>query len=110
MYEFFTSAAGLSKIDGWTDAGLRHVRLAGAIGRADITLSEAAQDEATGLRSFRFQLAEPHDLRAVAGQLTARGVRCWVSNDELSLVDPDGFQIEFNTQKPADSNQEIPHA
>ena len=107
VYEFFTSAAGLSRIDGWTDAGLRHVRLAGAIGRADITLSEAAPDEATGLRSFRFQLCEPQDLPAVAAQLAARGVRCRVSNDELSLIDPDGFQIEFHTQKPANSNQEI---
>ncbi|MGE0797151.1 MAG: VOC family protein [Lautropia sp.] len=99
MAEFFTSVAGLDRVGERNVGGHRDVRLAGAIGRTDITLSEAADGEPVGLRSFRFALAEPHDLPDVATRIAGLGHRAWMNDGELCVEDPDGFQIEFHHQR-----------
>ena len=96
MVDFFVSVAGLRQIDEKKSGGRRQVRLAGATGRPDITLSEAGDNEPVGLRSFLFQLAEPQDLRAIAQQLGTRQIEAWMSEGALCVKDPDGFQIEFH--------------
>ncbi len=96
MHEFFTGVAGLRQVDEARIGGRRHVLLAGAIGRPDITLAEAGDDERVGLRSFRFVLAEEHDLPVVAKQLSSRGLDAMVGDGKLCLKDPDGFDIEFH--------------
>jgi hypothetical protein len=61
-----------------------------------MTLSEAAEGEPTGLRSFRFQLAEPHDFADVKKKLAERGVEAKAEDGALCVKDPDGFTIEFH--------------
>jgi catechol 2,3-dioxygenase len=98
MVAFFTRIAGLDAVQR-AQGSVREVRLAGATGRVDLRLAEAAPDEPTGLRTFRLQLAEPTDLAAAAASLRAAGVEASVAcgePDELIVRDPDGFAIEFH--------------
>jgi catechol 2,3-dioxygenase len=97
MLDFFVSIAGLSIRD-QDSAPRRRATLAGSTGRADITLVEAGTDEPTGLRSFRFVLAEAADVKALADKLRAANVDARVRPSavpELVLHDPDAFEVEF---------------
>lgn len=103
MRDFFTSVAGLSVVEE-THAPLRQVKLAGALGRADVTLREAQVSEPIGLRSFRLRLNESIDAAAVAARLRESGIDASLRMEEdrpgaapeLVLRDPDGFTIEFH--------------
>lgn len=95
MKQFFTSVAGLVPV--WeTSSGVREIHLAGATGRVDLRLTEAAADEPTGLRAFRMRLNESVAPASVAERLSAAGIDASVQNGELLLRDPDGFTIEFH--------------
>jgi catechol 2,3-dioxygenase len=95
MLRFFISVAGL-RVVSESKSPLRSVRLAGATGRVDMTLHEAAAGEPIGLRAFRMRLNEALEPKAAAAELTAAGAHATVRNDELLLSDPDGFVIEFH--------------
>lgn len=95
MLRFFTSIAGL-RVASESTGPQRHARLAGAAGRVDMKLHEVAAGEPTGLRAFRMRLNESLDPKAVAAELAATGLTAAVREDELVLVDPDGFVIELH--------------
>lgn len=96
MAGFFTSVAGLTPGGEEKSGGRRSVRFSGAIGQPDMHLTEAGEGEPTGIRSFRFQLAEPHDFKQVAARLSQLGVESWMQDGDLCVKDPDGFTIEFH--------------
>ncbi len=95
MLRFFTGIAGL-RVVAESAGPQRQARLAGATGRVDMTLREAGDSEPTGLRAFRMRLNESLDPGAVASTLAAAGVTANAHGDELRVVDPDGFVIEFH--------------
>jgi catechol 2,3-dioxygenase len=94
MLEFFTLIGGLD-IVGEESKPLREVRLAGALGRADIILVEAADGEPIGLRSFSLKLAQPH-VAATMPVLRGRGIEATQHGADVHVQDPDGFRIEFH--------------
>jgi catechol 2,3-dioxygenase len=98
MLGFFTKVAGLDLVR-QSAAPAREAHLAGAIGRADVFLTEAGPAEPTGLRCFRLALAEPTDAATAAAALRAAGVQAEVGPGPapaLIVRDPDGFTIEFH--------------
>ena len=98
MRDFFVSVAGL-KVVKESSSPRREAQLAGALGRVDVTLVEAADGEPTGLRNFRFRLNEAVDPAPLAKKLQASGVDASAGTGDapaLVIRDPDGFGIEFH--------------
>lgn len=97
MKDFFVSVGGLEVVSE-TSTPRRECTLAGALGRADVTLAEADASEPTGLRSFRFRLDEAIDPALLEKKLQAAGVDATAGTGNgpaLVIRDPDGFAIEF---------------
>jgi len=101
MLHFFTNVAGLTPRPMANDSD--QIRLAGTMGRIDLTLVPVAAGEAQGLQAFRLHLNEDVDMAAVAAALRAKGIDASLRPpevpgefEELAIRDPDGFVIEFH--------------
>lgn len=99
MADFFRAMGGLKGAT--TGArGQRTAVLAGALGRADMTLTEVEAGAPTGLTAFTFKLLQAAAIEPLKSACAALGVAAPVVLDHagkqrIDLVDPNGFRLSF---------------